>query len=111
MHSSRTLAWRAIGSAANSSKMVHGGIRRGIAGAIPLPKGVLVAPSARILAASNPSFDLGSLAKTVTGRMPNGFTIITKVSFSRLTWIVYLLPRQGAKHLITHPQPSAALPA
>lgn len=111
MHSSRTLAWRAIGSAAGSSKIVHGGIRRGIAGTITLSKGVLVAPSARILAASNPSLDLGALAKTVTGRMPNGFTIVTKVMFSRLTLIVYLLPRQGTKHLIAHPQAPAALHA
>ncbi len=43
---------------------------------------VLIAPSARILLASNPSITVASLAKTVKGRMPKGSTVITKVGCS-----------------------------
>mmetsp|Transcript_38291 Transcript_38291/g.95885 ORF Transcript_38291/g.95885 Transcript_38291/m.95885 type:complete len:363 (+) Transcript_38291:28-1116(+) len=51
---------------------------RGMAMAAALPQGVLVAPSARILLASNSSLAIETLAKAALGRMPNGHTIVTK---------------------------------
>lgn len=53
---------------------------RGMATAASMP-GVLVAPAARMLLANNPGkLTVEALAKTSLGRMPNGFTVITKVS-------------------------------
>ena len=54
--------------------------KRGMATAASMP-GVLVAPAARMLLANNPGkLTVEALAKTSLGRMPNGFTVITKVS-------------------------------
>mmetsp|Transcript_11534 Transcript_11534/g.22777 ORF Transcript_11534/g.22777 Transcript_11534/m.22777 type:complete len:369 (+) Transcript_11534:83-1189(+) len=83
---------------------------RGFAAAA-LPQGVLVAPSARILLASNPSLTIESLAKTVLGRMPNGFTVVTKAD---VLIALGLAPPEKAPVKAPPPAPSptpAAAPA
>jgi hypothetical protein len=60
-------------------KRLVGQHARGMASVAASADNVLIAPSARILLASNPSLTAASLAKTVKGRMPKGSTIITKV--------------------------------